>query len=92
MLFKNLLRRMPEQTGQQGKFPSGFRQTNFEKWRETLTPEEIFTNYGIFGFCGKECPATEYCRSGKSQHLDAYQHNWECREVFFEWANKEAAL
>jgi len=41
--------------------------TNFERWKQSLTPEDIFTNYGIFEFCGKTCPATEYCKEHKGK-------------------------
>ena len=63
--------------------------TNFEKWKSGLTPEDMFTNYGIFEFCGKICPAQKYCKTHKRRE-DAYSRNRHCAEIFFEWANKEA--
>jgi hypothetical protein len=62
--------------------------TNFEKWKADLTPEDIFTNYGIFEFCGKLCPAEEYCKKQQRFHIISL-NPWNCKEVFFEWANKE---
>ena len=68
--------------------------TNFEKWKQTLTPEDIFTNYGIFEFCGKLCPAKDYCFKKncdmKPDNKMAFSRNEACRETFFDWVNKKA--
>ena len=61
--------------------------TNFERWKQALTPQDIFTNFGVFSFCGKNCPAKDYCKPSSARiPFDGRK----CNENFFEWANKEA--
>ena len=55
--------------------------TNFEKWRDSLTPEivqDTFAGY-LNGDPCRHCPAIDLC--GK---IDG------CRATFAAWANKEA--
>jgi hypothetical protein len=61
--------------------------TNFEKWRDTLTPEFIFNNCGIFDFCGEVCPAKNICKPiWRRRPFDGRQ----CGEFFLTWANTES--
>jgi hypothetical protein len=60
--------------------------TNFEKWKQTLSAEEIRTNYGILSFCPGQCPAADFCKGGKYRN----RNKPECKTIFHEWANAEA--
>lgn len=55
--------------------------TNFEKWRDSLTPE---TYMDIPLSCGA-CPALHEC-----DLLRKYGHVYSCRESFLRWANAPA--
>ena len=61
--------------------------TNFEKWRDSLTPE-IFDVWNEDG-CNQiqlktvECPALTYCINEMDPCLT-------CKETLLNWANKEA--
>lgn len=55
--------------------------TNFEKWRDSLTPElvqDMFSGY-LNGDPCRHCPAIDFC--GKKDG---------CRETFTAWANTKA--
>ena len=57
--------------------------TNFEKWKETLTPEEVNemrTSCETRTSCDR-CPAIRFC--GKTSGLT-------CNEAFTAWANAPA--
>ena len=58
--------------------------TNFDKWREGLTPERLFRYFedGFFDGC-TDCPAAEFCKGHMKDHED-------CFEVFKVWANMPA--
>ena len=60
--------------------------TNFERWKQTLTPEDVFHG-GLFDFCGKFCPAKDYCATFPFVDFRRTKH---CRVIFFEWANNES--
>ena len=56
-------------------------QTNFDKWKERLTPElvqDTFAGY-ISGDPCRHCPAIDFCGG-----IDG------CKETFFAWANAPA--
>lgn len=58
--------------------------TNFEKWRDSLTPETfVFGRYAHFidRACAN-CPATNVCPKGGE--------NMTCAEEFLRWANAPA--
>ena len=63
---------------------------NFDEWKQTLTPDDILTNYGIFDFCGTLCPAKGYCYFKGWTEGNHVRIKPTCREIFFEWAGKEA--
>ena len=57
--------------------------TNFKKWRDTLTPEDVIRMCNNESYCGKICPAVRYC--------DLHPlHQTNCKEIFTQWGNKEA--
>jgi len=66
--------------------------TNFEKWKQSLTPEEVFHEYGMFEGCKKACPATEHCKEHKNVYHQIIWSKayWDCRNFFLAWANNEA--
>jgi len=62
--------------------------TNFDAWKESLTPDEALDVYGARRFCGIICPAKDYCQPHSRQIQSLTRR---CKEKFFEWAAKEAA-
>jgi len=61
--------------------------TNFEKWRKTLTPVDVLNDFGVYGLCGRVCPAQRHCLPTKHK---LPSDGRKCSDVFYEWANKEA--
>jgi len=69
--------------------------TNFEKWKQTATPDDIIKmsasldNHGFkrkqsyIAFYCPNCPAHDYCAADNT--------NDSCRVMFRKWATKEAA-
>jgi hypothetical protein len=60
--------------------------TNFEKWKETLTPESFIRgNGGETGLECSICPAEEHCALG----FDYDDFSLACRRNWLNWAKEE---
>lgn len=71
--------------------------TNFEKWTNSLTPEDMVISQGgrlwaVYDSDGRicrKCPAQQYCED--CHKVNAYEgDNDGCGFRFLRWANKEA--
>lgn len=67
--------------------------TNFDVWKEGLTPDDDVVMFGIAGIsCKAKCPAIQYCmtkRKKKPIH-NMFKDGWTCKRVFTTWAKKPA--
>lgn len=59
--------------------------TNFEKWRDTLTPEAFYENRKdscVIALPCSNCPARAFCNEA--------DYSIECKDNFTAWANAPA--
>ena len=63
--------------------------TNFETWRDALTPDEVLDVYAARRFCGLVCPAKDYCQPHTS---DVASLTLRCRKNFMDWAGGDAGI
>ena len=67
--------------------------TNFERWKEGLTPDSDAIKFGIAGVdCKANCPAYQYCltKRTKKNPFNMFKEDWTCFRVFTTWAKKFA--
>ena len=58
--------------------------TNFDKWKQTLKPEElVFENDAVFECDSGLCPARDFCYALKEKMEN-------CGKIFIAWAKAES--
>ncbi len=65
--------------------------TNFEKYKQDLTPDKLLEQAKLFiGRCGSLCPADNYCESVcyEGEYMDKDIQDV-CPKIFATWLNKE---
>ena len=63
--------------------------TNFERWKESLTPDDVLDILTEQRFvCGLDCPAAYYCAPHDERIIDPLTDR--CKRKFNEWANRES--
>lgn len=73
--------------------------TNFEKWRDSLTPEDLIlprptgSTKCVWIACERNCPARATCPASKAfpKNIERWRHfSAKCDKWFLRWANAPA--